>query len=119
MNAIEISKWIVGILVLFGALLNLISAIGIIRLPDVYSRLHASTKAATLGVMCILIGTFLFFSIVDGDINARILLAIVFIFITSPVGGHLISRAGYHAGVSLWESSIKDDLHTKKRKKQS
>ncbi|SFE28048.1 monovalent cation/H(+) antiporter subunit G [Alteribacillus iranensis] len=107
----------IGVLVLIGALLSLISAIGVIRLPDVYTRLHASTKAATLGVMCILLALFLFFGLVDGYVSARILLAILFVFATAPVGGHLISRAAHNTGVSLWESSTQDDLRKKKTKK--
>nr|WP_035710273.1 monovalent cation/H(+) antiporter subunit G [Salibacterium aidingense] len=119
MSANEISSWIIGIIVLLGAVLSLISAFGIIRLPDIYTRSHAATKASTLSVMCILTGAFLFFSIVEGLYSARILLGIVFVFITAPVGGHLISRAAYHSGVSLWDASVQDELNGKKQKQPS
>ncbi|SDH46335.1 multisubunit sodium/proton antiporter, MrpG subunit [Alteribacillus persepolensis] len=109
----------ISIIVLLGALLSLVSAIGLVRLPDIYTRSHAATKSATLSVLCILFGLFLYFALVDGYVSARILLGIVFVFITAPVGGHLIARAAYHSGVSLWESSIQDELHTKKKNQHS
>ncbi|SFL65315.1 monovalent cation/H(+) antiporter subunit G [Salibacterium qingdaonense] len=118
MNADEISSWIISIIVLTGSVLSLISAFGLIRLPDIYTRSHAATKASTLSVMCILIAAFLFFAVGEGLYSARILLGIVFVFITAPVGGHLISRAAYHTGVTLWDSSIQDQLKEKKRKQR-
>ncbi|MFD2625650.1 monovalent cation/H(+) antiporter subunit G [Salibacterium salarium] len=119
MNANEISSWIIGIVVLIGALLSLISALGLVRLPDIYTRSHAATKAATLGVMSVLLGTFLFFALIEGLVSARILLGIVFVFITAPVGGHLVARAAYHSGVSLSKGSNHDQLKKKIRNKNS
>ncbi|MFB4164840.1 monovalent cation/H(+) antiporter subunit G [Alteribacillus sp. JSM 102045] len=119
MNVNEISGLFIGVIVLLGSLLSLISAVGLVRLPDIYTRSHAATKSATLSVLCILFGLFLFFTVVEGYVSARILLGIVFVFITAPVGGHLISRAAYHSGVSLWESSIQDELYSKKNKQHS
>ncbi|RSL31560.1 Na+/H+ antiporter subunit G [Salibacterium salarium] len=116
MSVNEISSWIVGIIVLIGAILSLVSAVGLVRLPDIYTRSHAATKAATLSVMLVLLGTFLFFAVIEDLVSARILLGIVFVFITAPVGGHLISRAAYHSGVSLWDRSTQDQLHAKKKK---
>lgn len=110
MSVNVISHILVGTLVLAGALLTLISALGLVRLPDVYTRSHAATKSATLGVLSILSGTFLYFWLIDGHVSARLLLGIVFVFITSPVAGHLIGRAAYRTKVPLTESSIEDDL---------
>lgn len=101
---------IVGILIVLGAFFNLLGAFGILRLPDVYLRSHAATKSATLGVVCILAGTFIFFWIDTKVMNARLLLGLVFVFITAPVAGHLICRAAYRTNVPLWEKSIQDDL---------
>lgn len=110
MNIVEISNWIIAFLVLIGALLNLLSSIGLIRLPDIYTRSHAAAKSATLGVLCILTAVFLYFWLVEGNMSATILLGIIFVFLTSPVGGHLITRAAYHSRVPMWEKSIRDDL---------
>ncbi|MCM3745888.1 monovalent cation/H(+) antiporter subunit G [Paenibacillus pasadenensis] len=99
-----------AVLVLLGALLSLFSAYGLIRLPDVYLRSHAATKSATLGVLFILTGAFLYFSLVEGVVSVKLLLGIVFVFLTGPVAGHLNARAAYRTGVKLWERSSQDDL---------
>lgn len=107
---IEISKIVIAIFILLGAFLSLVSTVGLIRLPDVYTRSHAATKSATLGVLCILIGAFIYFYLFEGYISARILLGIAFVFVTAPVAGHLICRAAYRSNVSLWDKSVQDDL---------
>jgi multicomponent Na+:H+ antiporter subunit G len=112
---IEIGKVIAGILILIGAFLSLVTAFGILRLPDVYTRNHAASKSATLGVMSVLLGTLIYFYIEHGHFNSRVLLGILFIFITSPVAGHLISRAAYNTGVPLWGKSVQDDLKNSAR----
>ncbi|MCA1031670.1 monovalent cation/H(+) antiporter subunit G [Bacillus timonensis] len=104
-----------AVMILVGAFLSLVSSVGLIRLPDIYTRNHAASKSATLGILFILLGAFLFFWIEDGTMNARLLLGIVFVFITAPVAGHLISRAAYNSKVPLWEHSIQDDLRMKER----
>ncbi|PMC40644.1 Na+/H+ antiporter subunit G [Bacillus sp. UMB0899] len=116
---IEISKFIVGYLVLQGAILSLIAAIGVIRLPDVYTRNHAASKSATLGVISILLGLFLHYLLIDHIANSRVLLGIIFVFITAPVAGHLISRAAYNTGVPLWNKSVQDDLAKVRSKQKS
>lgn len=110
MNGIEIVKGIVAVLILLGALLSLLTTFGILRLPDVYNRSHAATKAATLGTLCTLLGAFLYFWVVDGMLSAKILLGILFVFVTLPVSGHLVLRAAYYTSVPLWERSVRDDL---------
>lgn len=107
--------------IVFGVIFTLVTAIGLIRLPDLYTRTHAASKSATLGVMFILIGVFLHFWLIEGNINSRILLGIIFLFITGPVGGHVIGRAAYLTGVKMWDKSVVDELApvVEKRKKQS
>jgi len=105
-----IVEWVAIVLALAGAVFCAISAFGLIRLPDVYLRSHAATKSAALGVLFVLVGAFLYFWAVDGDINVKLLLAIVFVFLTSPVAGHLNGRAAYRSGVKLWKGSVRDDF---------
>lgn len=93
-----------------GVLFIIVTAIGLYRLPDMYTRSHAASKSATLGVMCVLIGVFLHFWLIEGHFNPGILLAILFIFITSPVGGHIMMRSSYIAGVLPWKGTVHDDL---------
>lgn len=109
----EIIKFIAGAFILIGALLSLVTAFGLLRLPDVYTRNHAASKSATLGVMSILIGTFLYFYYENGHFNSRVLLAVLFIFMTAPVAGHLLSRAAYNTGAELSDRTIRDDLKHK------
>lgn len=104
---------------MLGAFLSLVSAFGIIRLPDVYTRNHAASKTSTLGIMLLLTGTFIFFFVEHGHFNSRILLGIFFIFMTAPVAGHLISRAAYNTDVKLWDQSVEDDLKESRESKPS
>ena len=101
---------VIGLLVLIGALSSAFSAFGLLRLPDVYLRAHAATKSTTLGVLCVLSGAFFFFWYFDNYISARLLLGILFVFITAPVAGHLNGRAAYRTDVPLWEQSVQDEL---------
>ena len=105
-----IAEPVIAILILLGAILGALSAFGLIRLPDVYLRAHAATKSATLGVLCVLGGGFLYFVFFERLISAKMLLGIVFVFITAPVAGHLIERAAYLSGVPMWQKSVRDDL---------
>ncbi|UII57986.1 monovalent cation/H(+) antiporter subunit G [Cytobacillus spongiae] len=117
MNAIV--SFVTGSFLIIGAFLSLVTAFGLLRLPDVYTRNHAASKAATLGVMSILLGTFLYFFLEEGHFNSRIILGIAFIFMTSPVAGHLISRAAYNSGIPLWEKSVQDDLKKAKEERKA
>ena len=112
----EAGELLIGIIVLLGAVLGAISAFGLVRLPDVYLRSHAATKSATLGVLLILTGAFLYFMLYLEHVSAKLLLGIVFVFITSPVAGHLNGRAAYRSGVPMWERSTFDDLKHALRK---
>lgn len=105
-----IGELLIGVLVLMGAVFCGLGAFGLVRMPDVYLRSHAATKSATLGVLCVLTGAFLFFFFYINIVSIKLLLAIVFVFITSPVAGHLNGRAAYRSGVPLWKGSVQDDL---------
>lgn len=110
MNAKVTIEIVVGILIMSGTVMSLLSSLGIIRLPDVYNRAHASTKSATLGILCILLGAFLYFFFTHGVSSIRLLLGIVFVFLTAPVAGHLIIRSAHRSKVALADISVQDDL---------
>jgi len=74
-----------------GVVFMLISAIGILRLPDVYARMHAAGKAATVGVSGVLVAAGLFYP----DYLARMLLLITLFFITGPIATTTMARAAY------------------------
>lgn len=95
-------------LVALGGALMLLSAAGILRLPDVFSRMHAGTKSASLGLACILVGTALLLP--SPSTAIKLLLAVLFQFVTAPVAAHVIGRAAYRAGIPLWEGTLYDEL---------
>jgi len=100
----------ISILLLIGGFFSLLASFGMLRLPDVFSRSHAATKSATLGVLSLLSAAFWHFFFDHHIISGKILLGFYFVFITAPVAGHMISRAAYITGVPLWEKSVRDDL---------
>ncbi|HHZ17096.1 MAG TPA: monovalent cation/H(+) antiporter subunit G [Peptococcaceae bacterium] len=97
-------------LILIGTVAGSLSAIGFIRLPDVYNRAHALAKSCTLGVLFVLLGTFLFFLFVERYFSIKLFLGIFFVFLTSPVAAHMTCRAAYRSKVPLAEISVRDDL---------
>ncbi|HIV74066.1 MAG TPA: monovalent cation/H(+) antiporter subunit G [Candidatus Pseudogracilibacillus intestinigallinarum] len=108
---------IIIILMLSGTFFIFSSALGIIRFPDVFTRLHAATKAPTLGIMSILLATFLFLYGSHQIVSGKLLLAILFIFLSSPVGGHMLSRAAHKANVKPYLRHREDEYETYMRTK--
>jgi multicomponent Na+:H+ antiporter subunit G len=92
---VSIPDVVVAALLVTGALLNLVAAVGLHRLPDVFCRMHAATKPATLGLLLVLAGT----AIALGDLRAATKLGLVAVlqFATNPVGSHMVGRASWRA----------------------
>ncbi|MFH1782969.1 MAG: monovalent cation/H(+) antiporter subunit G [Candidatus Omnitrophota bacterium] len=98
---------IVGIVFIsIGLFFDFVGCLGLVRLPDVYNRLQASTKCITLGTCSILFGVFLINGITSSGIKA--LLCMGFLLLTSPVSAHALARAAHRAKVKLWEKSVID-----------
>lgn len=97
-----------SLLILSGATFMLVAALGVLRLPDLLTRMHATTKAATLGVSLIMLAVALHFAV--ESVVARAFGVILFILLTAPVAAHVIGRAGYFVGTRLWSGTIKDEL---------
>lgn len=91
----------IAALLLVGTGFILVSSLGLLRLPDFYTRLHGPTKAATLGVICVLLASVLYFNIEQDFLSVRQLLAIAFIFLTTPVGVHMLAKGALSRGVPL------------------
>jgi multicomponent Na+:H+ antiporter subunit G len=96
-------------LLMLGAVFLLAAAIGVVRMPDLFTRMQAATKAATLGISCILGAVALYME--DLGVAMRAFLAIGFFFLTAPVAAHMIGRAAYLIGVPLWKGTIVDELN--------
>jgi multicomponent Na+:H+ antiporter subunit G len=101
---------LVGALLLLGTLLVLLSSIGLVRFPDVYTRMHAAGKAGTLGVVFLVLGTTVAFSGTDNAIWLRGILAVFFQFLTTPAATHLLARASYLRDYPLTERTVVDEL---------
>ncbi|WP_341939390.1 Na+/H+ antiporter subunit G [Marinimicrobium sp. C2-29] len=85
---LTISFFLIG-----GALFALLGAIGLARLPDFYTRVHAPTMGTTLGVGGTIIGSVIYFSVSRGTLAPHELIISMFLFITAPVTGHLLAKA--------------------------
>lgn len=96
------------VLMVFGVFFILIAGIGLLRMPDLYLRMSAATKASTLGMGLILLGTVLYFG--ELGIASRAIATIIFVLLTAPVSAHMIGRAAYSNGVPLWEGTEVDEL---------
>lgn len=103
----EIVDLIAAILIFLGSIIAVISAIGIVKFQDVFLRSHASTKSSTLSVLHTLVGVLIYFTNEQSFFSVRLLLSIVFINLTSPVGMHLVARAAYRTGAYMYR---KDDV---------
>lgn len=98
-----------SLLILGGVGLTIAGSLGLLRLPDVYNRLHATGKSATLGIACVVLGAWIGSSIA-GAPGVKHLVVLIFLFLTGPVGTHMIFRASYLTGVPLARSTVRDDL---------
>ena len=107
----NVSYELIGaLLILLGSIISVISAVGIVRFPDIYTRAHAATKTTTVAVLITLTGAFIYLWIDEGFISIRLILGIIFVFLTAPVSGHLVLRASYRANIKMSEHTSKDEL---------
>ena len=95
------------ILIVVGLVFDFFGCLGLVRFPDVYSRLQASAKCITLGTCGILLGLFVFKGFTPTGIKA--LLCTIFILLTSPVSAHALARSAYRSGVKPYGDTVVDD----------
>jgi len=103
------------ILIIVGILFDIFGCIGLVRFPDVYNRLQASTKCVTLGTILLLFGVALVRGL--GPTATRAIICAIFIMITSPTAAHAIAKGAYASGVRLWENSVVDKYYEEAHKK--
>lgn len=99
---------IVFLLAAVGTLFLLVSALGILRLPDVFSRMHAAGVASTLGVSCLLLGTGVHF--LEDSQMLRMIALIILFFVTQPIATTTMARAAYRTGAADQFVLEHDDL---------
>lgn len=103
--------WLIALLMILGSLFVLVSVVGLLRLPDLYMRMHATTKTTSFGVVMILLGAVLALPNLETIIKG--FLVIIFIFLTTPLGSHMISKAGHILKIKKTDSYLRDDLSDK------
>lgn len=107
--------YLVSALLIAGLIFMLGAAVGIIRLPDFYSRLHAAGMLDTMGLICFVAATgtytlFHHFSLESFFLTLKIIFIAIFIFITSPTATHAIVDAGIRAGLKPWKKEDKNNV---------
>ena len=97
-------------LMLIGLFFLLTGTLGLLRLHDVYARMHATTKSTTLGVAGVLLAALFHLRFLNLSSGLKEILILGFLFLTAPVGAHMIARAAYRAGVELWQGGVVDEF---------
>jgi multicomponent Na+:H+ antiporter subunit G len=108
-------EWLSGGLFIAGATLGLLAGVGVLRMPDVFTRMQASTKASTLGLGCLLVGVALRNPELSFAVRAASIAA--FMLLTTAVSAHVIARAAARSGAPIWKGTIVDERpqHTARR----
>ncbi len=103
---------LVSLLLLAGGAFALLAAVGMLRMPDLFTRMQAATKAGTLGAGCTLLAVAIHFG--ELGVTTRALLVIAFLLLTAPIAAHIIARAAYLVRVPQWEGSVIDEYQSTK-----
>lgn len=102
------TDYLTGTIMLIGSIFCLVAALGIVRLPDALTRMHAATKAGTLGAGLLMIAEAFYYRQVGVSLRAATVIALL--LLTAPVAAHLIGRASYRSGVALSDRTWIDEL---------
>lgn len=98
---------ITALLLLFGGFMMFVSALGILRFPDLFTRMHAAAKTGTVGIIALVVAVAVHFQ--RFDVTVLALLIVAFFFLTAPIATQLIGRAAYQSGVALWKRTVCDE----------
>ncbi|MEL6437216.1 MAG: monovalent cation/H(+) antiporter subunit G [Pseudomonadota bacterium] len=104
----QVALIVAALLVLIGAFFGLFAAIGLWRLPDIYTRMHSASKAGTLGSGLLLIAL----AVHAGDTSTvlRAAAGVIFFLLTAPISAHLLAKAAYAVGYPLTGESVRDEM---------
>ncbi len=100
--------WIVAACLLAGGAIMVLGAVGVVRMPDLFTRMQTATKPGILGSGLLALAVSIHFA--DVWVALRAVLISGFFFLTAPVAAHVIARAAYFAGDKLWEGTVRDEL---------
>jgi len=102
------TDYLTAFLLLAGSLFMLLAGVGVLRMPDVLTRMQAASKAATLGISCMFLALAAHFQ--EIGVASRAVLVIGFVFLTAPVAAHMLGRSAMALGVPLWPGTQREDL---------
>lgn len=91
-----------------GIFFMFLGAVGIVRFPDCYSKMHASSKCTTLGLTGMLLAACLHLG--DTIVVSKAIVTVIFTFVAMPIGSHLLAKAAHHVGAPMWDRTIGDEL---------
>ncbi len=99
---------IAAIMLLFGLFFMFVGAVGVVRLPDAYNRIHAASMCVTLGLTGMLVAAC--FHLAAPTVVSKALATIVFMFVATPVGSHMLAKAAHHGRLPQWSHTLSDEL---------
>lgn len=117
MSGADIVSYAGGVILVLGALFGLTAAIGVVRLPDLLTRMHAASKAGAVGAGLILISVAMLGQ--DAGVAVRAILGIIFLLLTTPVASHLLARASLKSDLLNGAEDVIDDLHSTNEKNRA
>ncbi len=97
-------------LMVSGSVFMLLAAVGVLRMPDLYTRMHAATKVGTIGVIGVMLAVAVHFA--ELGIVTRSILIILFFLITAPVAAHMIGRSAYFSRTPMWKGTVVNEWPT-------
>jgi multicomponent K+:H+ antiporter subunit G len=103
---VPFAEWLVSALIVLGGCFALIGSWGLVRLPSLMERLHGPTKATTLGLGSLLVGSIAWFQLVEGMWTTHELLIAAFLFVTAPVSANMIAKVYLHRRWQGLESAL-------------
>lgn len=104
----SLREWVVVAFVFLGTFFMLVAAVGLNRMPDLYTRMHGAAKSTTLGITAIMVAAAVYFF--SSGAVTRAILVVGFFFLTAPVATHVLARAAYFRRVPRWEGTVVDEL---------
>lgn len=96
--------------ILLGCFFIFTTAVGMVRFPDFYCRMHAASKVSSFGIGFLLLAVVIKFN--SFDVIAKTLMCLFFIIVTIPIAAHVVTRVAYHLHVESSEETILDEYHT-------
>ncbi len=105
---VQFLQYLAGGLMVVGSVFTFVAALGVLRLPDLYTRMHAASKAGTMGCGILLLTVAIV--ALDSSVTLRALVGFLFLLLTAPVSAHLLARAAYKAGYRPAEITVIDEM---------